>query len=1419
MYITKVEDILNKYIDNFYDILNKNNITNNILNDVSFVKYQNEINSILMSYIDTIYKNIDNLTKNDKHKYLLFEMTKKYIAYYFFILIAFFYLNKQKIYVNNIVEFTINQGNYKLKINDFFNSQSNSNLIKYFEIIKNIITYSKSQKNKIDLKLNDLEAQILKELEKENILSITEKYNSKLHNIIKIIILIIFNEEDKKDIYQSLEDIEKETREYTYIDVIYPKKKIIELDTIENILTIQDIKKGMSDDFYSMIFLLNTIKNGEYTKIEENIIDLINNKILIPIVDDFLLYHKKNIKYKYDNTDKQNKDDTYLKYITDKIDTTSELYSENVKTNITLQNKIKQNFSQTLFKRQAILINYLEDVKLINKLKKLMIRNNEQQNLFNEYLSYMKYPYINFKDFEEKGFSLQLNKSIDVVRNITFKNDKNDIIQFRTGSDKSTINIVGFLLPKNKISFKCSKVGNINKLKNKQEFDDKLMNNFFEKKTNNYYWNFNTLNIEDKNTAYSNEHIKILTSNLHVNIQKIVYNKIINIFNKYKNIPIYYSYKIKNEIEKNSIYLNDEFNSDLENIIFFEKNEIKKNNYDLKSDILYGSLHNKIILPNYSNKKIKLKSNSDKILNVNKTCQHIITFYKISELKNDIIEYKSFINYFMDKYVIYNKNGEYICKSCSGKIELFNTVTDWKHESDNINENIYYNKSEISLEELSDYNKYENFIKIVDRLIDRFANIFNIQLLIGKNNTSIKFRGNLIKNIIDTIKIKKININKNYYSIITELKLNNNIMTNIKDNTNYIIEYNIIISYIVIEMIMNMNEFNIYSIKNNKNCNYNLFEKYIYNIFSNVNIIKNKTNETTFISNYKVLCYLIYQYSCILIKYKYWKTPLNTNTLNKKELNKEFSNNLKIIIHTIIDGINLILKNKKEDHIFHQLNTIFKNSKILEKITNKKKDTELIYENKNILTEIGIIKKIIYTPIILNKYVSTKYRVKYNYNTRNYKNNVDYNTNCKDGKFHKWKYINNKLQCELCNVYYDISSNNKDISIIKLNLKHLKYFNLNKYTKNKNDKFEDINKKIIFDKKKKHIEYILNQKKIINTKLEEVHLNKKILNNLHDKYSKYKNKLEFINDFINKIKSITGNKVDGIELELDIFIINNNYLGYKLETPLIFNENDKNFINDVENNQYIFKITKPEQINMYYDTSSLIYKGYKQQHKEFINMSKKKQILSISPSLRYMLINLGNPLNLKKKLCANRQQIINLKKTIYKFNLLINQIKYKYNPYEKNINVTDYYVDLLKKYIDKLSNVVLHDIFNDWKVINNNMTNYKDDIELHNNLLLFYIISELSKLIDINNNKFAKINITIFIADIMNNLFYIFNENIQNIEIKRLQYIPLKEKQFDENFTESFDDEIHNIKENTEDSSDEGYAVDIYENDSDIDND
>ena len=133
MYLNKIDLLLDKITDDFYATITKTQILKKILYETNFVKFQKELTEFLKNYCDKInLSEIEDVLKNSSIKIKIQETIKRYLCIYLFLYIGFFYGNADSTYMNNIVEFTKNAIQYNYKIDNFFNSESNALVVKYF---------------------------------------------------------------------------------------------------------------------------------------------------------------------------------------------------------------------------------------------------------------------------------------------------------------------------------------------------------------------------------------------------------------------------------------------------------------------------------------------------------------------------------------------------------------------------------------------------------------------------------------------------------------------------------------------------------------------------------------------------------------------------------------------------------------------------------------------------------------------------------------------------------------------------------------------------------------------------------------------------------------------------------------------------------------------------------------------------------------------------------------------------------------------------------------------------------------------------------------------------------------------------------------------------------------------------------------
>ena len=236
------------------------------------------------------------------------------------------------------------------------------------------------------------------------------------HNLLKYIIsLRYYQKKYRKQIFTLIYCEEKEK---FFIEVVIPKLKILDYNNIASILSSDEIKKGLANE---ILEFYENYENLVFSNIELNIQKKINNlfksKLVIPITDEFLRYHKITEKYERTSTNRKNekenmKDQTKIRYIITKLEKVKELYSKKIKNNKELLNEVDKMFYRPLIHRKAIIYNELEELSIINKLLLSGKKAIDSNEFYLDLKDLRKSAYLNFKNFKNEGFQHLINNSL-----------------------------------------------------------------------------------------------------------------------------------------------------------------------------------------------------------------------------------------------------------------------------------------------------------------------------------------------------------------------------------------------------------------------------------------------------------------------------------------------------------------------------------------------------------------------------------------------------------------------------------------------------------------------------------------------------------------------------------------------------------------------------------------------------------------------------------------------------------------------------------------------------------------------------------------------------------------------------------------------------------------------------------------------
>jgi len=878
MYINKIDEMFNNILDNYNQYLINNKIFDKIKKDTNFVIYQLDI----LKYIDTFIKSISynyilDIIKKENNYNIIINIIKRYCAYYIFLGLAYYYNGSRDLYITNIIEISRYQKDAIIQIPDFFNSYNNSKLIIYYNDIKNLLSllqFKTIDKIKIILFNNiikyDSTIKLFNDLGEDYIIDyflIPDNF----HNIIKTIIFKqLYIKEDRNNIITILNNIEKESAEYIYIDIVIPnKKKIVDINIIQNFLSLEQLKSGLAEDIYSY---LEEYKNYNIDdNINNNINYMLKKKIIIPITEYFIRYHKDTEKYDSSNiisdTDIKNKDTTKIKYITNKMNLVINYYSSMISNNPKLKLETDKLFFKPLQSRMAVLYNNIEELKIIQKLS--LIQNATDADLLIDLINIKKYAYVNFKNSIHNVFKIRPNETINCIRYTNLLDNSNLPLESRIGNNNIDINIIGIVLNPLLKSLNCFNKKNLLNINKNNDNGFKLFIKTLLKSFNNekydklYYWIFNKeLDIPNfkkyvnygSNDNYDislmlneiyNYYIKLIINNININLNKFnelnlwYFNKILNY---YKNK--YYDFNLNNKIKNNIIE-------------YVYLNKIKE--YDIILDDNIKHKKNIIKLPNLNiiEKKeniIKLREIIISIDNIQLSnlpiCHHYLKWSNIHKISKKSDDFNQAIFNFVKQYVKMNDVGEYICKSCGESVSLQKFIVEgtYVEELDTfLTTSMGFNQI---LEEIPKYKKYIKSIKNIDKNIEKFC--YSIDLISYLGNTPIPRlkRRLIIKDVIDLILIhtqwlrnqskNRIELYKKKYGINSELtnlfffELKDEIFLTSSLDTDYykLIKYNNIIAYIIIIIISELNVGQIINLKNDKKYNYLFFTKIFDSLFN-----------------------------------------------------------------------------------------------------------------------------------------------------------------------------------------------------------------------------------------------------------------------------------------------------------------------------------------------------------------------------------------------------------------------------------------------------------------------------------------------------------------------------------------------------------------------------------------------------------
>lgn len=488
MYANQIDTYIDLILNRFYLRTMEEPIYQKLTADggvINLVEYRQEINAYIRSFIEAVdITPIVQLVNNKDNFILVVDIIKRYVAYYFFLLIAYHYPGTIKDFRNNIIQYSKLQESSGDVIRNFFDSDNNHQLVTFFKLIKDvsrILLMTDLQLKTISRESVEGALKLIQSLGKtyvDNYLleikgegnEVTVEIN--VHGLIKTLVFRqIYYFQDRDRVFSILNEIEEDSSEYIYIDVVINTSANTDYETIRNALAGRRDANYTALQFFDII--QGTLKVTAAHTAEEKNLDLIRYPFVTPIIDDFIRYHRdterldaeieqshlltsttnstRNMQMALLQQQKKKKEVTRIQVIVNKVDIISDYYSPSVKNNERLQKEITKLFQNPFAYRKAIMHNHQDEVNVAVKMQNQGRRVTDGNEYYQELQEIINNAYFNFKDFRTVGTTVGLTTElpIKVLRysNIEFKTSHvTSLLEVRSGSPDTLINLVGLAI-------------------------------------------------------------------------------------------------------------------------------------------------------------------------------------------------------------------------------------------------------------------------------------------------------------------------------------------------------------------------------------------------------------------------------------------------------------------------------------------------------------------------------------------------------------------------------------------------------------------------------------------------------------------------------------------------------------------------------------------------------------------------------------------------------------------------------------------------------------------------------------------------------------------------------------------------------------------------------------------------------------
>lgn len=1006
MYITNIDTILSGVLDSTQVVCDEANLKSR----EGFGTQVEELDGYLQSVYDGIsLEEIQSQVGRIRTAQAIIEILHKYAAFYLFSYIGYYYEGTLQAFRNNLIQYASLHkaaGETVHLTPDVIYS-----IVSWREKIEIIRDYLPLGEVRREATIGATVATEFLEAWGEDYVRTNLLQDGEVvaNNLLKTVIFgMVYPEEDRQHILTILQDSEEEKSEFTYIQVISSSDIYHSLDLFTSLFPSDAISQSLARHYW---------KKGPSTEPPNPPLDwLLTSYGISPITSDFLRYHRDSAKIGegvgvlrgFTDMTNDNAEDNRASTVVKEVDAITERWSTAIRGDENNAEAVDRLFQNPLTYREAVMHNHTEEVATLSRIVEggqSEVENNEyylelDYIVHHSYFSYRTPPPILQSHYDHR--LVLPHPNLLRFSNIEFAEGYADrSLELRGAESGSTLILSGLaLLP---LQYCVIPHRGAMRQIGWGELVDQAVGRLISgvRVTGEEYPVLVRDDAAEKNlrVPYCLENMtEDALSSAVAKLQSACHEKLVEILGSLEGKSIAYAYstihhwlsycRLPRDWWTVESYIRQHY---LPTVGVAERKARplpkKLEPVTFQRDMAKVVPVTEIDLRNYVRpipyQVVRLTSEGGKgDLRETSVCQHEYDWKTIQDLALiSVNQYNEAIEKYLSNYAIQTDDDGYICNICSARLPISPEVqTTWSNSSYYVS----YIPPKVELTDVEEYVDYEPLISAVESLIRRMAKIVGIRLYSGMEERATERRTLLVKNVLDlTIHHNRASLEKNpgdmsvygvsepldsvYYYRVDPSMLAENFAADSTEVTEVLLKRDNLILYFLYVFFSELTPGQIIHMAHTRRANIHTFTHALQPIFSKLRIRPSVSDGDSIpITDWPVLCYLIYMYSYSLTRHGIWKSTTSTR--------KGFDTKVQlIIIHSIVDMINAIsigACRNPENYVYRQAtfnfysvsHSLFRNSEVIDM---------LVVEHAKYATGISVTQgppPIIMDPLTLEQY-------------------------------------------------------------------------------------------------------------------------------------------------------------------------------------------------------------------------------------------------------------------------------------------------------------------------------------------------------------------------------------------------------------------------------------------------------------------